>query len=265
MSELRPDSVEGVVVRRVDYKDTDRIITLVTREAGRVDARVAGARRSRKRFGEALEQLAWSRLELAWRGGRARVREADLIDGFVGIRSGWDRLAAACYAAEWCERSSRPQEPAGDLLELLLAALRSLSTLESAVAAGWPRAFELKLAHVLGIRPSLRRCAATGAPLGEWPRWSNEAGGALCDEAAPAGTPPLAKGVLPALDQLLRTPLAEVAGLSFDEVTLRRAAELVPGFLVFHTGIRARTRSALDEALASAPLGPLPSGAAPTD
>src|SRR5512145_2747991 len=96
---------DAIILRHLDYGEADRIVTFLTPGHGRLKGFARGARKSRKRFGAALEPFAKVRLHWSSRGGELLgLREAELLDLHVGLRSDLDAIALASYACELVEQ-----------------------------------------------------------------------------------------------------------------------------------------------------------------
>src|SRR5512147_1565246 len=107
----------AVVLRTVDYGESDRVVTLLTRERGKVSAFARGARASRRRFGGALEPFTLLVAEARARSGSdlLGLESVSVERGFGGIRTDLARIACAGYAAELCRELVRDHEPHDEL------------------------------------------------------------------------------------------------------------------------------------------------------
>src|SRR5581483_4569309 len=100
--DLRAHRVDALVLRSIAYGEAEAVVHLLVRGRGRVAAFARGARRSRKRFGGALEPFQRIEALLAEKEGQelwAR-REARVVDGHGRLRDDLHRIAHAGYAAE---------------------------------------------------------------------------------------------------------------------------------------------------------------------
>ena len=101
-------SCEAVLLRWVDYGESDRIVHLLTSDAGRLTAIAKGARRSHRRFPGTLDVFN----HLAIRGrinahaSMAFLEQAKLVDPFLGLRAETSRYALASFLAEMLDRLS---------------------------------------------------------------------------------------------------------------------------------------------------------------
>ncbi len=227
------------------------MVSLLTAERGRIETRVPGVRKSRKRFG-GLDLYALAVFEFQQRRGRSSLASAQVVNSWPGIRTEIERLALAAYAAELLVQAVPEDAAAADAFRLAEAAFASLDLADGEAHAGqgWARAFELKLLHVLGCRPMLRRCARCGEALaGQQLRWSVTNGGVVAGHCiAEAGpTQGVDPGVIQLLDQSLHLPLAEQTSLDWGAEQQRSAQEIMVPFVTSQVGSRDRARRFLDQ------------------
>ena len=176
----RTAKLRAVVLRTVDYGERDRVVTLLSRERGKLSAFARGARSSRRRFGGALEPFTLLAVEVAERGGDLWVLEDASVDrGFGNLRGDLTRIACGSYAVELARELVRDAEPHEDLFDGLVAYLASL---DEAPARPWDlRRFELDALRAAGLQPALVDCARCGRPAGDGPaRFDPLQGGVLC-------------------------------------------------------------------------------------
>ncbi len=150
------------VVRMVDYRDSDRIVTLFTEDTGKVSALARGAKKSRKRFGAALSPYMLGRVKLkgSLHGGKLpTLSDIQPLEHFPNIGKDMIRLALAGYFAELCRETIPESNPEPGIFELLLEAHRIMNTGRPKRAL--VRAFELHLLTQLGFSPQLERCGGS--------------------------------------------------------------------------------------------------------
>lgn len=169
---------EAVVLRSIKLGEADRIVTLFTRDHGKVRAVAKGVRKTKSRFGGRLEPF--NRLQVLLYRGKGdldTITSADVEEANVGLRRDYLNLAAAGTVAEVVERITPDRERSLPIYTLLTSGLRSLS--EHGAASIVP-AFLLKLLSVSGYHPQLRVCAGCGNSrvLGGF---SSLLGGAVCE------------------------------------------------------------------------------------
>lgn len=165
-------SVEGIVLRHADYRENDRMLTLLT-PRGRVDALSRGCKRPKSPLLPASEVFVLGNYELVTSKSHTLVTACLLRDSFYDLRLDIDALACAAYMANVCEATVQPEENAQRPFLLLARALGYLCYGHYAPRAV-VSAFLLHFAIAMGYRPRLNHCVICGQPL-------DPAGGALFD------------------------------------------------------------------------------------
>ncbi len=232
--------MEAFVLRAMPLGESDRIVTFLTRSAGKVRAVAKGARRSRRRFGSNLEPL--SRVRLSWfeREGSdlGRVEAADLLESFYRLQEDPERGAVLACFAEVADGFAREQQEDEAFFRLLHAVLRAVRGGLDLEVAG--RYFEIWTLRLHGVLPSLEGCNRCGGETTTQgsiyvrressvacarcagPRHTGDVvlpGGAIRAAAAMLRHAPDALPVLP--EETLR-PIADLAAAIFLDLTDRR-------------------------------------------
>ncbi|MGH2819287.1 MAG: DNA repair protein RecO [Actinomycetota bacterium] len=168
---------EGIVLRTIKLGEADRIVTLFTRDGGKVRAVAKGVRKTKSRFGGRLEPF--TRVSLLIYRGRDldTITSADILTSFREVREDYLKLTGAAAMAEAVEKITPERERAFSVYALLLAGLR---TLAAAPAATIVPAFLVKLLSISGYHPQLTVCAGCGEPSGLG-AFSPATGGVVCE------------------------------------------------------------------------------------
>ncbi len=223
---------EAVVLRTQKLGEADRIVTLLTRENGRVRAVGKGVRRTSSRFGARLEPF--SHVDIQMHLGRSLdvVTQVESLHAYgERIVDDYPRYTAGTAMLETAERlTPEDRDPATQLYLLLVGGLRSLST-EAHEPGLVLDAFLLRALALSGWAPSFDDCAMCGA---EGPhRWfSVSGGGSMCVDCRPSGAATPAPETLALLGALLTGdwPTADASDLRFR----REGNGLVAAFLQWH-------------------------------
>ena len=196
----------ALVVRSVDYKDSDKILTLLTPDMGKLSAGARGCRKKGSPIAAACQLLCWSELVLSDRGGKWSVSEASTLREFLGVRRDLDKLALACYFAEMAEVLSVEGMPSPGLLSLTLNSLHALECLDRPPEQ-IKAVFELKAMCLAGYEPLIEGCALCGEEDPEQ-GWFHLQEGVLCcaacrAEAGEGAAIPLEGGALAAMRHIV--------------------------------------------------------------
>jgi DNA repair protein RecO (recombination protein O) len=243
-------STEAVILRHLDYGESDRIVTFLTAEHGLMKGFARGARKSRKRFGPALESFASVRLHWSASRGGAMVslREAELLDLRTALRSDLSSLALAGYGCELLENLLGEGHGHGETFGLLRAFLSHL-----AAGGGGAEArllFELRLVALAGYIPHLLHCSECGMMSEERTvDFDPSRGGALCSGCAGAAPLRIERLTLGTLARCLRTPFDLFEGFRFGPRTLEEGGRILSAALRLHLHRPLRSLAFLEEVL----------------
>jgi DNA repair protein RecO (recombination protein O) len=176
---------EAFTLRRIDYGEADRILTLFTPAYGKTRAIAKGVRKTKSRLAGHLEPFTRSQLLLASGRELDIVTQAEARERFEGLPGDFWSATAAWYIAELVDRFLEDADPHPRLYALFVETLRRLDAQASEPdhARSWLtlRYFELRLLDELGYRPGLHHCVSCDQPLRpEDQGYSPEMGGALC-------------------------------------------------------------------------------------
>jgi len=196
--------VRGIVLRSVDTKESDKILTVLTHR-GKLPVIAKGARSRKSRVTACTQLLAYSELTLSESHGWQYLGEGNTIELFDGVRQDIVLLSLASYFAELTEAAALEEMEDGGLLSLLLNALYALGTLKKPPALV-KAAFELKLMSLTGFEPLAEGCAYCGAPEPEEPLLDVREGVLRCKSCGKGESGlsmPLSAGSLAALRRVL--------------------------------------------------------------
>ncbi len=151
---------EVVVLRHSDWGEADRLLTLFSREAGKLRAVAKGVRKMRSRKAGHLEPFTRVKVLLARGRDFWIVTQAETVDAYLPIGEDLLRTAYAAYVLELVDRFIYEEGENRPLYQLLVDTLERASTLPDAFPA--VRYFEIRLLDLLGFRPDLNNCVRCG-------------------------------------------------------------------------------------------------------
>ena len=217
-------TLRGLVLREVKYKESSKILTILTEEEGKITAEAKGVLRKGSRSAAAAQVLVWSELTLSEYRGRYTLTEGSVLEDFSALRMELGDYALGCYFAELMEAVSDEDSPDSALLHLGLNALFALSR-KLYPARHIKAVFELRLMCLAGFSPLLDRCADCGERSPEDPRLSL-LGGAVhcagCAPNAPGRSLPLGQAALAAMRHVISADAKKIYSFTLDEPSAER-------------------------------------------
>lgn len=155
-------TIQGIVLRVTDYNDRDALLTVLSRNHGKLTIKARGLRRKNSPLIAPCQLLAFGEFTLFEYRGQYTVNEAHSIELFQALRRDLTKLSLGTYFAQAAELISQEDLPNPELQSLLLNCLYALAKLdlpENQVKA----VFELRSACLAGYTPDLYGCHICGS------------------------------------------------------------------------------------------------------
>ncbi len=243
---MRGYTVEAIVLSRRDLGERDRLVTVLSRDRGKVRAVVRGASRADSKLAALVQPFSRSRLDL-WRGRSLDgVRGGEVLESFRGLRTEFEGIAYASCMAEIAGYISQEGESDEPLYLLLLTCYRALERGMDPPRIG--TFFCVRVMKVLGVFPVLDQCVVCGEPAGADASLGFSLGGVACVRCRRGDGP----GVTLA-DRLCRLALrmrdmhpSELVSLRSPREDLLALSEVFLDYAEFQLDRRVNSRSFLD-------------------
>ena len=155
-------TIQGIVLRVTDYNDKDALLTVLSRNHGKLTVKARGLRRKNSPLIAPCQLLAFGEFTLFEYRGQYTINEAHSIELFQGLHRDLTKLSLGTYFAQVSELISQEDLPNPELQSLLLNCLYALAKLnedEAKVKA----VFELRSACLAGYTPDLFGCHICGS------------------------------------------------------------------------------------------------------
>lgn len=222
----------GIVLRETETKEADKILTVLTRDFGKVSVIARGARRKSCRFAASTQTLAYSELTLYKSRDWYFLNEGTTIELFPGLRRQIELIALGSYFAELTEAVAGEELPAAELLSLLLNALYALDHLHKPqrIVKG---AFELRLMALSGYEPLTDACVYCGREDPEEAMIDIRQGVLHCKSCGGKGrglSLPLSPAVLAALRHALHADPKRLYSFTLTEEAAEQFAQVAEAF-----------------------------------
>ncbi len=235
---------EAICLRQHNWRESSKIVTLLTEEIGVITGVAKGARRPKSMLGPSLNLFAHSQVLLYLQENRelATIGSADLLNAYAGIAQSYQRLVTAARIAGFVSQISLRHHPEPRLFSLLKNSLTALSSASgSGDFSALTGSFVIKTATFLGFRPVLDRCTIchNGINLGAdkdgiFFGFDMVRGGVVCPDCAKGVKGRITAEEILILQRLLLTPVIQL----IQEEISPHLLKLVNDYADFHFGIR---------------------------
>lgn len=217
---------ESFIVKKNIYGEADCILSIFTRDYGKITGFAKNAKKSSKRFGGRLEPFIHLRISFRKRTGRMNfVEDCETINVFSSFMQNVHLFALGSFIMENIEILVPIEEPNEEAFSLLVDTFSSLDSGRSALPE--VLRFQLSILKLSGLMPNLHSCAECGRVIGDRSSFSIKKGGFICSSCNSSKT----SGLVLSRDFLLDSrSIDEGHGMAFKYIGLFRK------FTEYHTG-----------------------------
>jgi DNA repair protein RecO (recombination protein O) len=255
-------TTNAIVIRSLHYGESDKILSFFTRDFGKIKGIAKGARRSRKRFQNALDLFSHLRLTFFDREGMGlvRVESCDILGSFPKIKGHLEKIFYGNYFLELVNEMAGEREANLEAFDLLLSFLSILEEMEP--QEDWLRMFEIRMLSLFGYRPNMRRCNLCKKNWEDLKEtrmvfFSVEKGGLVCESCSKTLNHliPLSLGTSRLIERISQMELPKIHRLRFTSQALLESRELLPKFITYQLGKELRSLKALRTLTHRSPSG----------
>jgi DNA repair protein RecO (recombination protein O) len=235
--EFRSYTVEALVLKHADWGEADRIVTLFTRQQGKIRALGKSVRKIRSRRAGHLEPFTHVTLQLAKSHDIPIITQAETIHSFGTLRESLEAIGLASYVVELLDKFTYEEGENLSLFNLLLKTFERLTTPDLDLQLVI-RYYEVRLLDYAGFRPDLVHCVSCGAAIQpEDQFFAPGSGGVLCPRCAretdSRGAIPISKDALKYLRHLQRSPFPDALRAHPSPEHHREMERILQGYLTY--------------------------------
>ena len=224
-------TVDALVLRTQNYRESDRLCTLLTRTHGIIYAYARGARNLKNKNFASTQQLSYASFTLFSSRDRYIIDETHLEHIFTAVLSELERLSLAQYLCELAEELTPPEMNEPYLL-LMLRALHNLSKRDRSVEL-IKAATEMRLMSMSGFMPDLVMCSGCGEYETEQMFFMPATGTIRCEKCGPDGAAvPVSRGAVTAMRHCCYTDLNKTYAFELSEPSLSQFGAACESYLV---------------------------------
>lgn len=225
---------EAVVLRTLNYGETSQIVTLFTREKGKLSVMAKGARALKSRFGSSLQPMSYVQAVFYYRPTRSlqTLSECSHLVPFTGIARSLEKITVGLQMVELVAALMQEEEQNPAVFNLLVEVLEALHRAE-AREGNLLQYFRLRLASALGFAPRIRKDAVE-AITEEGGTLALTTGAVTSARRTSETSRKASRTALRAFSIFARAELADVMRLEMNATTRREVSALVETYLRYH-------------------------------
>lgn len=235
-------NTQGIVLRRRDIGEADRVVIVYTIEQGKRSFSARGSRKTTSKLAGHIEPFSYVRLYIAQTRGLHIISQAQALNVYANLRQDERRIAIAGLFAELVDAMTPEEQANPDVAELLIASLTLLDGGQDPVLV--LTAFELGLMRHLGYRPELTRCAVCGRDLAPNEHGFSLESGVVCRDcrAVAPSVQPVSVDALKLMRAIDRGDLSTLLRLRINPTVVQEADDLLAAYSEHIVGKPSRAR-----------------------
>lgn len=224
-------TIQAIVLRVTDYNDRDALLTVLSRNHGKLTIKARGLRRKNSPLIAPCQLLAFAEFTLFEYKGQYTINEAHSLELFTALRRDLTKLTLGTYFAQVCDVISMEDLPNPELQSLLLNSLYGLAKLdlqETFVKS----VFEMRAACLAGYTPDLFGCHICGSQNPD--RFDLSAGQLSCRGCASGEhgiRMPVTAGMLESMRYVCLCDPKRLFSFQIGEQTLEQLSSLTESYL----------------------------------
>lgn len=236
--------VTGIVIRTVNYGESNKVVTLFTEELGKVAVMARGAKKPGSRLHASSQPFVEAVYIFPASRGLGQLKSSDVVTSYPEIRKDVERMAYAVYLLELVDKTVEDRVPNRSLYRILNDALQALNAgMDPEIIT---HHFELRILYLLGVAPVLTgcvRCNDVTNPM----FFSVTSGGFLCSRHQEAGSIQMSERLAKLLYLLSRHDLAEFSNVPLTKETRLLLRQLFDAYMDSYSGLNLKTKRVLDQ------------------
>jgi len=237
--------VEGIVLKSIDYGESNKILTIFSREKGKFGAVARGAKKPTSRLASVSQPFTYAYFLCQIGSSLATIQQGENIDTFKTIKEDLFLTAYASYVVELLDKGVDEKSANPYLFELLYETLRHFS--EGYDPKIIKNIFEVKMLGVLGFRPVVTECVSCHDVDGPFV-FSVSEGGILCSNCSVRD--PHHLKVSPNTIKLLKLffyiDIKRIGNINVKDITKKELDQCIQSYYDAYSGIYLKTKKFLD-------------------
>lgn len=230
------EKASGIVIKRVKLNDNDLIITIFTREKGKIQAVAKGARKTKSQFLGTTQLFCYCNFVYYPGKTLAYINQTELIESFYQLRDDLIKLTIATYLIEVINLAYEEHQKDERVLSLLLHSLQLVNSSKAEDAKTILLGYQLKLMGFMGYAPQLNHCIKCDKTHEEY-FFSKKLGGLICKSCKSLDNYEslISKEGVDLLNRLLYCKVKEMVKEKHNEELIKYLVKLMNEYISFYT------------------------------
>ncbi|MEH7391709.1 DNA repair protein RecO [Bacillus sp. JJ1474] len=240
------EKCEGIIIRTTNYGETNKIVTLFTREWGKIGVMARGAKKPSSRLAAVTQPFTYGYFLVQRSSGLGSLQQGEMISSMRSIREDIFLTAYASYIVDLTDKGTDDRKPNPYLFELVYQSLNLVN--EGFDAEIIVNIFEMKMLNTFGLYPVLNQCTVCSSTDGHF-SFSIREGGLICHRCLEKD--PYHYKISPATVKLLRLfyffDLSRLGNISVKQETKAELKKVINAYYEEYSGLNLKTKKFLNQ------------------
>lgn len=237
---------EGIIIRTSDYGETNKVVTIFTREWGKIGVMARGAKKPNSRLAAVTQLFTYGNYLIQMGSGLGNLQQGEIISFMGTIRGDLFLTAYASYLVELTDKGTDSKKRNPYLFELLLQTLQYMD--EGIDPEVLVFIYEMKMLNVLGLLPKLNGCSVCGSTEGIF-SFSIREGGLLCHRCVESDPYhyKMSQGAIKLLRIFYYLDLTRMGKVSVKQETKNELRTIIDAYYEEYSGLHLKTKRFLKQ------------------
>ena len=229
---------EGIVLKSMEYEEADKIVTIYTKNYGKITAIAKGVRKTKSKFGSSLEIFTHS-VFLFYKGRNIDiVSQVEILESFFSTSKEVIKFAFAANCVEVVNKLTEEREINIGLFNLLKEVLHYLR--ESNDPKLLALSFKWRVMSILGYRPSLNHCCRCNKSIEDQKEmyFNIKEGGLVCNNCIVKDKEGCVKVSIyfnKLVRRILITPLSTISNATIPDEKIKELEKITDSYIAYHS------------------------------
>lgn len=226
----------AIVLRRQDFRESSLLVTLYTKDFGKITGIAKGVKTSNPNFSSYLE--LFNHVEIVFyersRSQLYLITQVDIVNSFNEIRKDLIRLSYASFIIQLLDEVTELKASDKEIFDLSLSALSKIATNKNLRLISY--IYQIKLFHVLGLFPRFDICSRCGAKLLDSNKFAMDTLTVVCNSCANTLTQKksISKGAVVSIEYIKNLSFEKLDRLKLTNVVNSEIEEVLNNFIEYN-------------------------------
>lgn len=244
--QLMVNKFEGIVIRTTDYGESNKIVTIYTREAGKIAGMARGAKKPSNRLSSVSQLFTYGYFVISGTRGLGTIQQGEMISSLRYIREDIFKTAYASYIVDLLDKGTEEKESNPFLFELLYQTLIYIN--EGYDPDIVTNIFEMKMLNVFGLYPEMNHCVLCGNTESQF-GFSIKENGLICQGCFQKDPHffPVSQNTIKLLRLFYFFDIHRLGSISVKERTKKELRDVISTYYDEYSGLNLKTKRFLDQ------------------